>query len=97
MSKHTPGPWKVEPHSSHEMAFLVTSTAPQSVGGDRTVMVTKFASRDDAHLIAAAPDLLEVAKECEAYFRPMAEDGQYLAQQRIDHIRAAIAKAEGGS
>src|SRR5215475_3635868 len=71
---HTPGPWKSEPHSAHEIAFLISSTAPQTMGGDRTVTVAKFASQADARLIAAAPQMLKVLKEVNSSLQALGSD-----------------------
>ena len=92
MTAHTPGPWRAEPRDSGGLSIMAKSDV---VAQTNRYGPTLPCVEANARLIAAAPDLLAALKECEAYFRPMAEDGQYLAQQRIDRIRAAIAKAEG--
>jgi hypothetical protein len=90
MTKHTPGPWGLSPCSNG--GALVTRTGVQSH--------LQVVPEADAHLIAAAPDLL-------AALRDFAEVGDNLihaelvTQQRrsllnmLSVARAAIAKADG--
>lgn len=92
-AKHTSGPWRYLPPSDYrqwpvvqrsvEGGFMVRALAPESAVAD-------------ARLIAAAPEMLEALRACEAWIADggHAEDGSgrdvYLA------ARAAIAKATGG-
>jgi len=57
-------------------------------------MVAKFASRDDARLIAAAPDLLAALKHATRMMEGM-DDPHFV--DVLKQARAAIAKAEGVS
>jgi hypothetical protein len=89
MSKHTPGPWKLErksvliPVAPHEWA--------EAYGG----------SEANARLIAAAPELLEALKNLEKEFRKVypiyyyAEPWGHETNVPLQAARAAIAKAEG--
>jgi hypothetical protein len=88
MTEHTPGPWKAD-------------DSKWIYAGDTYVAMT--IGRNDAanaHLIAAAPDLLLVAEMAEA---AMAfECGEAIAPEfeprdLLDAARAAVAKARGGS
>ncbi len=76
MSKHTPGPWKIGALESGQAA----------VDGADGSEVTGFISIPDAHLIAAAPDLLAVLVD----LLPYLEDCRMA-----DGAHAAIAKARG--
>ena len=71
MSKHTPGPWQVMPEEVHRDYMRVRGT----VGGCRHKVANVLTpvypgsldteaveTRANANLIAAAPDLLDVAK-----------------------------------
>lgn len=105
MSAHTPGPWHfTEPHD--EM-IRVTSNGTDHGKGARTVVVLHAfhlslieEERANAHLIAAAPDLLAAL---EAFTRnlqrgPWGDDGPPVTHpdaQRFADARAAIAKARG--
>jgi hypothetical protein len=87
--KHTPGPWDVRydymvQAKSFEDGRLVPVAQPYGVNCNGTDL---FAN---ARLIAAAPDLLEVAKSI------LVDDLlPYLPAEYIAKVRAAIAKAEG--
>lgn len=53
---HTPGPWTVEPHHNDFGSYTIKETRSKELG---------WASEEDwanAHLIAAAPDLLEALR-----------------------------------
>ena len=97
MTRHTPGPW----HADHDGLFMrgdpiatIAELSPQKADIDE--------ARANAHLIAAAPDLLAVARE----FTKAAHDARdalnaagiacpasiALAAERARH---AIKKAEG--
>lgn len=83
-ARHTPGPWRVvggDVWDAHgEVMRRGSSVSEGSVN-----------ARANAHLIAAAPDLLDALKELEATFRGTSDIARLV--QRI--TRAAIAKAEG--
>lgn len=93
-SKHTDGPW-----TAHVMPGEVTVEAPcgrmlymATIDGDDEAIA-------DAHLIAAAPDLLAalqrlVAESVHPYDGGEYEDGEWIA---LDDARAALAKANGGA
>lgn len=75
-SKHSPSPWRIELWD-----VIVVVDANGNVVCDPR--------RSNAHLIAAAPDLLAV---CEA----LAERGAVIATTGLgDQLRDAIAKAKG--
>ena len=77
MSNHTPGPWS-EPCNYSATRFEVQGD------GKQVAVVNKI---EDARLIAAAPELLEICKQV------VANGGT----SDIAAMRAAIAKAEGGA
>ena len=86
--KHTPGPWKAKAKSTH---WLIFAPDESEIG-----MVYRPDTRANAHLIAAAPDLLEASKRlldavCPEY------DGMYPQPIRdaVEQLDDAIAKAEG--
>lgn len=95
-ARHTPGPW-------------VFDGICQIVEGERPHMRICFlpsdhheyaSSKPNAHLIAAAPELLEalkIARECVAYCRRAHKDAQSGTGFPVEIILdAAIAKATGG-
>jgi len=79
--KHTPGPWSIRQESvwsvgtDHEMSALVYGCTDEE-------------EEANAHLIAAAPDLLEALKELRDWYR----ENVGLPACKAN---AAIAKAEG--
>jgi hypothetical protein len=93
MSNHTPGNWKVGPSGR--------GGVPVTNGN---ILIAHFSSLDDAHLGAAAPELLEIAKACDAILRTNthvlikhddsqeAKDGFLAFGKKVEQ---AIAKAEG--
>ena len=102
MSKHTPGPWKLE---------LGRDGAPRGLRGPAEVehrnivnwngfsSPTKPASMANARLIAAAPELLEALDGMlEVYGGEHEADGlpkHEIELNLIAYARAAIAKARG--
>ena len=86
-SKHTPGPWRVDPES--EEAYDI-------MAGERRIVAQVLTQRDDAtvatvnaRLIAAAPELLEALEAAEKELQELDDsDALFMA-------RAAIAKAKG--
>lgn len=94
-TKHTPGPWVIRPRNNpHEWDVVKFDT---SAGDDPWFIAAVFdgaegrLSADNARLIAAAPDLLEVVSD-------WLDVGNSMSGRRIirERARAAIAKATGG-
>lgn len=88
-SKHTPGPWEIEYNNADEASGGQWYTVgPARVlfpyNADAGVAIRALAN---ARLIAAAPELLEVARRTAAAH----DEGTPLGQL----ARAALAKAEG--
>lgn len=82
MSRFTPGPWTVEVHDD--------ST---SIEGAHTT-VAENVSNDDAHLLAAAPEMLELLKSAQHHFPADPRHGENEIGNRIARM---IAKATGGA
>lgn len=95
MSAHTPGPWFVMDTKgafgqSVGLAIVsehVDDAIVASVGGDLP------GEKANAHLIAAAPDLLRACKQWLARFD--GERDRECAASIVENIRAAVQKAEG--
>lgn len=95
-NKHTPGPWVGETAKSHGANITIYGTE----AGD-AVDVCDVVYRGDetqveanAHLIAAAPDMLEALEAALAY---LVMAGTDHAEPTRATIRAAIKKARGES
>ena len=96
MTRHTPGPWKIVPSGVGN---------PRIVGADGYAVAAcrpKYSTPDDyaiaaanAHLIAAAPDLLEALKRLLGFTQGGCADLQLQEQEIYDQARAAIKKATG--
>ena len=99
--KHTPGPW-------HRDARSGPGCDVRAASGRKVALCWGLASNNasnyrpgyraecdaNAHLIAAAPDLLEALKDCVAVMdRELA--GLKVIQPELSAARAAIAKATG--
>lgn len=97
-AKHTPGPWvayvdQPHPHSELDTDCVYSLSAKRKPVARMTGNCSY--SREDARLIAAAPDLLEKAKALvERWDTPLWKDAEHTGKF-IDDLRAAIAKAEG--
>lgn len=77
---HTPGPWRVE---SHQNVSNIRNSAHESILVCRT---------QDAHLIAAAPEMYEALKDMQRVIRYL-----YLLEGLAYKVDKAIKKAEGKS
>lgn len=94
MSGHTPGPWKLRLGTGVQYDYIIETKAGALVAAyPHYIGATKKATKANARLMAAAPDLLAVVKELEesaAYW------GEYdVPLGIVDRLRSAIAKATG--
>jgi hypothetical protein len=88
MSKHTPGPWEPLNDSGYSNAQVFIDGYYLDVPGEDRA--TRHAN---AHLIAAAPELLQALEACaEREYNGFEPDNQSAHYQRI---MAAIRKAKG--
>lgn len=99
MSKHTQGPWSYWPESAYPQGVI----SEDATGGHVAIPTERFKMRANAYLMAAAPDLLEAAKEAEGVSRSpfhSPADTKDEAEAKLNRISevlcAAIAKAERG-
>ena len=104
MSKHTPGPWEIKDHGDPCYRYI---SAPEHIALAQVVWRVEEEDRSpsceaNAHLIAAAPELLEVLR----WYAELAEDlirypwtvESTLAELRNDggkRAKEVIAKAKG--
>lgn len=97
MNKHTPGPWRMHRHHkpiSNQWIFQVVTDEEygEIVAGTCTNPQRPEDVREaDAHLIAAAPDLLEALENCVDLIELISP----IEGDEIRRARAAIAKARG--
>jgi hypothetical protein len=96
MSKHTPGPWKYSPQTER-VYFTDKKSGEEPPICEMAVSDIMAIQNEDevaanAHLIAAAPELLEALKAVRAWLN---DYNGHMGVPQTKMIRAAIAKAEG--
>lgn len=101
MSGHTQGPWKASESDPAEGAHVFWITAPQGCGqhnGEVDITSVPGNKPANAHLIAAAPDLLKALKNILRRFENCARfsgSEDWAIDAATKKARAALAKAEG--
>lgn len=93
MSTHTPGPWEMTPVYPGNPPYTVYS--PNGNLG----VAANISFRNDARLIAAAPDLLKLLKQAEAIMSQLDKPrvGRFWLPNFLAGARYTIALAEEGS
>ncbi len=115
-TSHTPGPWQIKPvfWANHpcdpkDTPKQVASWNVQSITPNSTFFVDGIHREEDAHLVAAAPELLEAlqhllrgflhehedCKDAESVSTSVDSGPEFTVD--LKRIRAAIAKATGGA
>lgn len=87
--KHTPAPWK---HTIRNANEIMTTFHGVTIGGVY-LDITTANQKSDAHLIAAAPELLEALIEMQRNGRKQGWNDIY--ESSMEKTRLAIAKALG--
>jgi hypothetical protein len=82
-AQHTPGPWLAN------RRYVETK--------DQTICEVFGGNREDARLIAAAPEMLEALEFIAGQGMSMYGSYAYMIEKLQDTARAAIAKATGGA
>lgn len=96
----TPGPWRVTESTTHS-GFAIVGNVPSDGKSDQVPLGPQYIAdvhwryAADARLIAAAPELLDVAKAALAIHTDECEDADGSACSLNRALRAVIAKAEG--
>jgi hypothetical protein len=92
-TKHTPGPWTLDvQRDGAEGGTWINIEADAILG----LVAEAIGCRADAHLIAAAPDLLEALRYFGEKCQANTDDGEETGwNAALRTARAAIAKAEG--
>ncbi len=96
MSRYTPGPWHVEEEEGNYGVFSNDDLLALILSDD---LKERVAARANAHLMAAAPRLLEVLWEIKEHLDNnliVTEDGVKINDSHLrESIVGAILKAEG--
>lgn len=100
--KHTKAPWKrvdlEEIRTEDEEIFIAEILHNDNVSQSLVNEVPEFdEAMANAHLIAAAPELLEALKAAEMLLGLQNQEGTQFEEETINEIKEAIAKAEGAS
>lgn len=95
--KHTPGPWQEVTDDDGNEWVVPKGHTPNDM---HTYFIGDLEStcsecHANAHLIAAAPDLLEACKAALECLEILDDDVDYLSRDEVRQLRAAIKKAEG--
>lgn len=90
-TKHTPGPWCVE----HETEIIAAEGQRIAEADTRSINFTGGEANANAHLIAAAPDLLAACEAATEVIDCIC-DGDDKAGCVRCLVKTAIAKARGG-
>ncbi len=96
--KHAPGPWSIDKRSELNTIIMPAVNSTQLPVCRLGILFTDDVQNANAHLIAAAPELLTACKAAREWLgeRPSADDSYYRAVKNlIDKLDAAIAKADG--
>ena len=107
-AKHTPGPWRVGDTEEKQNYLQKPIWADDSMAvvcyvvGTTNPMLDWFAGAANyhmnAHLIAAAPELLEsLSVALESLEGVWEQEGFYTCDKDLQRMRSAIAKAKGES
>lgn len=86
--QHSPGPWQFGPLDRNEQRLVVAEDGLVAVCAHECLMSRVEIMEANAHLIAAAPDLLAACKAMRATMYSPKSEESVMAD-------AAIAKAEG--
>jgi len=97
MSKHTPGPWEIKAHPDSCYRFI---SAPEHIALAQVVWRVEEEDRSpaceaNAHLIAAAPELLEVLEWYVEKVADLKRYGVMIETSLQERAEKAIAKAKG--
>lgn len=93
VGSYTPGPWQAIEFSSPRGSYYVVNEN----NGDLIFGAGRSICEANAHLIAAAPELLDALRDTVQALKGYVEDdgGPEWVYKALDEAKAAIAKAEG--
>lgn len=102
MTQHTPGPWTTSGDCYQEKGSWVVTIQSNNAPPEMNIAAEALSEHKEqaianAHLIAAAPDLLEAAQACAEWLDLVKQNYPDMAGliRGMEAARAAIAKATG--
>jgi hypothetical protein len=98
--KHTPGPWLLEVDKSMRGEWVIRSPSDNSLMGNADYYPWQSGNIYDAHLIAAAPDMLKALEQFVEEYVELVNSGDAgfwnpEDEDKVKFARAAISKAKG--
>jgi len=99
-TKHTPGSWKIEKNDHRlcirgtENFYSIFSTKSQN-GDTISETVAENVEKQDAELIAVAPELLDLLEAAVARIELANDEGDPILSAWLTDAKSAIAKAKG--
>lgn len=91
-AKHTPGPWELQNHHT----YATVSRKGLTISKTKKLQHCWDEQLANARLIAAAPELLEAAKEARQALWDYTDEDAAWATEAMRLLTAAIAKATSG-
>ena len=88
-TNHTPGPWQVSPYGNITSKSLVIAKVEQMPGNYESEKVA------NAHLISAAPDLLDLLEAAVARVQIANEEGNPILSAWLPDALSTLRKAKG--
>lgn len=91
---HTPGPWTIEPGQS-DRVYLINNRHKHAIG---EIVYSDTRKAADAHLIKAAPDMLNALYTALPFLEDALDDATYNRDKvsaKLQEIKDAIKKAQG--
>lgn len=96
-AQHTPGPWKLDGAANTNDLDIIAPTGRITMLDCEISEVSEDVLTANAHLIAAAPDLLAALRAAEEWAEHIEDDENRVPIDVRLAMRDAIAKARGGA
>lgn len=90
MTKHTPGPWKIEKRSTHGQFVITTHIVAQDKS--HIAEIGPCLIEGNSNLIAAAPEMLKMLEAVISHNNAL-HDQYKISPALIEHIESIIKKA----
>lgn len=98
-SKHTPGPWKTAEFGIENHERITITSGQKTIcntGDESRLLISLEEARANAHLIAAAPEMLEAAEALLERLNHLSSNAaKHVFHKQFDDLANVIAKARG--